>query len=151
MRLPGLPLQRKWQDPAAEPAQGEERRSHFLLVDDNPINLKMLAAYMTKLGHSYDTAMDGQQALDAFRDNAGQYRCVFMDISMPVMDGFEATRIIRKFERDSQLPRCAVFALTGLASADAQQEAFTSGIDLFVTKPVKIKELSQILARRGLA
>ncbi|TWU70604.1 hypothetical protein ED733_000848 [Metarhizium rileyi] len=120
----------------------------FLLVDDNPINLKILTTYMKKLGLPYRTATNGQQAVELFRGGNDLYKCVFMDISMPVMDGFEATRRIRSTEIEKGLHRCTIFALTGLASADAQQEAFTSGIDLFLTKPVKLAELSQILSAR---
>lgn len=106
---------------------------------------------MKKLLLPYTTAMNGQQAVDAFAEGAGQYKCVFMDISMPVMDGFQATRLIRAIETERGLGRCVIFALTGLASADAQHEAFTSGIDLFLTKPVKLAELSQIMSARNLA
>ncbi|QUC21306.1 uncharacterized protein UV8b_05549 [Ustilaginoidea virens] len=122
----------------------------FLLVDDNPINLKILTTYMKKLKLPHRTATNGQEAVDVFRQGEGAYRCVFMDISMPVMDGFEATRHIRAMETEGNLHRCTIFALTGLASAEAQQEAFTSGIDLFLTKPVKLAELSQILSARNL-
>ena len=73
-----------------------------------------------------------------------------MDISMPVMDGFEATRRIRAYERENGLQPVAIFALSGLASASAQQEAQESGIDLFLTKPVRLKELSLILQQRDL-
>jgi CheY-like chemotaxis protein len=129
----------------------EKPGTSFLLVDDNPINLKILTTYMKKLRLPYRTATNGQQAADLFREGSGLYKCVFMDISMPVMDGFEATRQIRSTEMEKSLHRCTIFALTGLASADAQQEAFTSGIDLFLTKPVKLAELSQILSARNLA
>ncbi|KAG6009365.1 hypothetical protein E4U21_002675 [Claviceps maximensis] len=128
----------------------EEPSTSFLLVDDNPINLKILTTYMKKLKLSYRTAINGQQAVDIFSQDLGMYKCVFMDISMPVMDGFEATRHIRGIEIERGLHRCTIFALTGLASADAQQEAFTSGIDLFLTKPVKLAELSQILSAQDL-
>ncbi|GKT47723.1 hybrid signal transduction histidine kinase A [Colletotrichum spaethianum] len=126
-------------------------RSKFLLVDDNPLNLKILASYMKKLGHEFHNAMDGQQALEIFKEGAGQFQCVLMDISMPVMDGFEATRRIRAIETDQGFRRCHIFALTGLASASAQQEAFASGIDLFLTKPVRLKELNRILETKGVA
>ncbi|KAG6041185.1 hypothetical protein E4U41_005673 [Claviceps citrina] len=128
----------------------EQPGTNFLLVDDNPINLKILRTYMKKLKLPYRTATNGQQAVDIFGQDSGLYKCVFMDISMPVMDGFEATRHIRAIEMERGLHRCTIFALTGLASADAQQEAFTSGIDLFLTKPVKLAELSQILAAQDL-
>ncbi|KAF3807899.1 Hybrid signal transduction histidine kinase A [Colletotrichum gloeosporioides] len=123
----------------------------FLLVDDNAINLKILSEYMKKLGHRYATAMNGKQAVEAFKKSEGRIKCVFMDISMPVMDGFEATREIRVFETRKNIPRCQVFALTGLASASAQEEAFASGIDLFLTKPVKLKELSKIIRTSDIA
>ncbi|KAK1486345.1 hsp90-like protein [Colletotrichum tamarilloi] len=126
-------------------------RPKFLLVDDNPLNLKMLATYMTRLGHDYRNARDGQEALDEFRQAPGEYHCILMDISMPVMDGFEATRRIRAIETNDSLSRCLIIALTGLASANAQQEAFASGIDLFLTKPVRLKELSKILESKGIA
>ncbi|KAK1621688.1 hsp90-like protein [Colletotrichum phormii] len=126
-------------------------RPKFLMVDDNPLNLKMLATYMARLGHDYQNARDGQEALDAFRQSAGEYHCILMDISMPVMDGFEATRRIRAIESKENLSRCLIIALTGLASANAQQEAFASGIDLFLTKPVRLKELSKILENKGVA
>ncbi|ODA80870.1 hypothetical protein RJ55_03830 [Drechmeria coniospora] len=122
----------------------------FLLVDDNPINLRILSSCMKKLGQSHDVASDGKEAVDAFRKKTGAYKCIFMDISMPVMNGFEATCLIRQHEKETQLPACAIFALTGLASASAQKEAFACGIDLFLTKPVKLKELSQILSSKGL-
>jgi CheY-like chemotaxis protein len=125
------------------------RAANYLLVDDNAINLRILMAYMTKLGHTYETASDGLEALRTFKKGGGKYKCVFMDISMPVMDGFEATRAIRAYERENSLRRCNIYALTGLASASAQREAFSSGIDLCLAKPVKLKELSGILESKS--
>ena len=122
----------------------------FLLVDDNHINLKILVSYAKKLGRQYETATNGREALDAYLMKPEQYCCIFMDISMPVMDGFEATRRIRSFEHEWELKPVTIFALTGLASANAQQEAAQSGIDLFVTKPVRLKELGRILVSREL-
>ncbi|KAH6686966.1 hsp90-like protein [Plectosphaerella plurivora] len=130
--------------------QAPPKTATFLLVDDNPVNLKMISHHMKKLGHEFDTAMDGKQAYDAVREGGGRYKCIFMDISMPVMDGFEATRLIRRFEKGGHLPRSHIFALSGLASESAQQEAFASGIDLFLTKPVKLKELNRILGEKQL-
>jgi CheY-like chemotaxis protein len=69
---------------------------------------------------------------------------------MPVMDGFESTRHIREFERQEGLQAATIIALTGLASASAQQEAFASGIDLFMTKPVRLKQLGEALHERDL-
>lgn len=64
---------------------------------------------------------------------------------MPVMDGIESASQMRQFERNNCLPTTTIIALTGLASSAVQQEAFATGIDLFLTKPVRLKELQRIL------
>lgn len=71
------------------------------------------------------------------------------DISMPVMDGLEAARHIRAHEKSNALAPAYIVALSGLASAHTQQDAFASGIDLFLTKPVPLKELGEILSKIG--
>jgi CheY-like chemotaxis protein len=71
-------------------------------------------------------------------------------MSMPVMDGMSATRAIRDFERSHNLPRSSIIALTGLASASAKLEAWSSGIDHFMTKPINFKMLGELLKKEGL-
>ncbi|KAI0966136.1 hypothetical protein F4678DRAFT_301348 [Xylaria arbuscula] len=129
-----------------------ERREpqKFLLVEDNAINMRILCAYMKKLGRSYATAQDGQVAVDKYLAKPGHFNCLLMDINMPRLDGLQATRKIREFEVANHLEPSAIIALSGLASADVQKEALESGIDLFLTKPVKLQEISQILKSRGL-
>lgn len=68
---------------------------------------------------------------------------------MPVMDGLEATRRIREFEHTQQLPRSLIVALTGMASAKVQQEAFGSGVDFFLPKPVRLKQLTELMQEKG--
>ncbi|CVL02359.1 related to nik-1 protein (Os-1p protein) [Fusarium proliferatum] len=129
--------------------KGYFRASEFLLVDDNFINLKILSSYMKKLKQPYQTASDGLEAVTAYEADPGRYSCILMDISMPVMDGFEATRRIRAFESQQGLRPALILALTGLASEEAQREATVSGLDLFLTKPVRLKELGPILRAKG--
>jgi CheY-like chemotaxis protein len=69
-------------------------------------------------------------------------------MSMPVMDGMSATRAIRHYEQEYNIPRCTIIALTGLASASAKLEAWNSGIDHFMTKPVNFKALDTFLKRQ---
>lgn len=128
---------------------------HVLLVDDNKINRQLLVMFMKKHKFSYSEAENGQEALDAYKasclpgphsDSPGRrFDFVLMDISMPVMDGMESTRRIREFEKENGLGRAHVIALTGLASAQAQQEAEVAGIDVFLPKPVKFGELKKLL------
>lgn len=66
---------------------------------------------------------------------------------MPVMDGMTATRTIRQYEQEYNIPRCCIIALTGLASASAKLEAWNSGIDHFMTKPVNFKALEKFLKK----
>ncbi|KAK3935633.1 hypothetical protein QBC46DRAFT_421871 [Diplogelasinospora grovesii] len=100
----------------------------------------------------YVTAKDGLEALEAFKANPQRFRCVLMDISMPIMDGLESTRQTRHFERThrphSQPP--TIIALTGLASGTTQKDAFASGVDLFLIKPARLKELGETLEARCL-
>ncbi|KAL5046172.1 hypothetical protein BDW71DRAFT_182263 [Aspergillus fruticulosus] len=128
-----------------------------LLVEDNPINLDILVAYTRKEGWSSTTAQNGLEAFEKFQEHPGKFALVIIDISMPVMDGFEASQRIRQFERNyfdahpglkpSWHPT-TIAALTGLDSKDAQHEAFASGINVFLTKPIsraKIRTLLQNL------
>ncbi|PSR81074.1 hypothetical protein BD289DRAFT_45794 [Coniella lustricola] len=132
-----------------EKENGEPDPGSYLLVDDNAINLKILASYMKKLSRSYEQASNGREAVEFCVARSLHYRCIFMDISMPVMDGLEATRLIRAYEQENELKPALIIALTGLASAQTQQEAYASGIDLFLTKPVPLKELGRILQSKG--
>ncbi|KJZ72253.1 hypothetical protein HIM_08395 [Hirsutella minnesotensis 3608] len=96
-------------------------KDKILLVDDNNINLKILSACMRKLGRSYEAVTNGKEAVDAYTQNPGHFAGVLMDISMPVMDGLEATRRIRAFEHGNQLRAVSILALTGLTSDSAHQ------------------------------
>lgn len=132
-----------------------------LLVDDNRVNLQLLVTYIKKSGHYFKTASNGLEALEAYKSECDNpeanpenkdkemqdspFDYVLMDVSMPVMDGLTSTRKIRAYERANNITPAKVIALTGLASAQAQQEAFSSGVDTFMTKPVKLKELGKML------
>lgn len=125
-----------------------EVNPHVLLVDDNRINLRLLDTFLRnkRKYRKVEQAEDGQQAVDAVKATQEPFDIIFMDISMPVLDGFEATRAIREFE-DSQgaKPGAMIIALTGLASARDQSEVFNSGCDIYMTKPVSFKEVGKLL------
>jgi CheY-like chemotaxis protein len=120
-----------------------------LLVDDNHINLKVLSAYMGKLGLAHATAVNGLEAVEAYAADPGRFAAVLMDLSMPVMDGLEATRRIRAKEAEGRLRPVRILALTGLASERTYQEALQSGVDVFLTKPVRLQVLSEQLDALG--
>ncbi|QDS75808.1 hypothetical protein FKW77_000258 [Venturia effusa] len=128
------------------PTEGGMR---VLLVEDNEINMKLLVAYMRKLKLSHTTAINGLEALDTYKEAAGAFHVIFMDISMPVMDGIQSTRHIRQYERENALEPVALIALTGAANPTTRQEAFTSGVDLYLTKPIAMKSLKSMLEHLG--
>ena len=122
---------------------------HILIVDDNAINLKLLQTFLKKRKcGQVSSAENGRAAVDLFTSTAANkpYEIVFMDVSMPVMNGFEATRAIRDFEdRNSVANPAFVICLTGLASGRDQTEGFASGCDIYLTKPVSFKEVGRLL------
>ncbi|KAJ5294044.1 hypothetical protein N7508_008865 [Penicillium antarcticum] len=129
-------------EPAAEP-----RKPRILVVEDNKINLNLMLTFLKKQNiNTVDSAENGQLAVDAVERMQPGYDIIFMDISMPVMDGFDATRSIRALEkhRDNSNPS-VIIALTGLSGSNDEFEALSSGMDLFLTKPVTFKDVSKIL------
>ena len=145
-------------EPATDPALPKPHAPRLLLVDDNKINLTLLRTYMRKRKYTViDEAENGLDAVKKFENREDGYDIIFMDISMPVLDGFGATRQIRTIEQkrrqkieegaettEARTP-ALVIALTGLASSRDQSEAFSSGIDLFLTKPVAFKQVGKML------
>lgn len=125
--------------------------THVLLVDDNVINLQLLVMFMKKCSFTYQEAENGQIALDKYKlahlpnSPSKRFHFILMDISMPVMNGIEATRRIREFEREEKLQPANIIALTGLASDDARREAMSAGVDVFLPKPVRFAELKKLL------
>ncbi|KAJ5897021.1 uncharacterized protein N7473_006420 [Penicillium subrubescens] len=145
--------------PTSSSNEGREKidppNPSILLVDDNELNLQLLCAYAKKGGFEYMTARNGAQAVAIYEAYPCQFRVIILDISMPVMDGFEAARQIRRLEKKHRallsesarqaLPPTTIAALTGLHSPAAQKEAFGSGIDSFLIKPIKRLDLYAVL------
>lgn len=109
-----------------------------------------MAAYAAKLQHPYTTAINGLDAFEAYSKAPADYSCVLTDISMPVMDGLESTRLIREFDRTHRRRPVAVIALTGLSGDEVRQDALASGVDLFLTRPLTLHGLEEALKTMGL-
>jgi CheY-like chemotaxis protein len=122
-------------------------KHHVLAVDDNAINLRILTRLIKELGYSYATASNGFEALQLYRaaSESQPFSFIFMDISMPVMNGFVAAQEIRAHEVEHNMTPARIVALTGIGSASSEQEALASGIDLFLTKPVSLQKLKALL------
>jgi signal transduction histidine kinase/DNA-binding response OmpR family regulator len=114
-----------------------------LLAEDNPVNRALTQRLLEKLGCRVSTATDGRQALETWR--GGHFDLIFMDCIMPELDGYEATRQLRREEQNHNLPHTPVIALTASAMEQDEERSREAGMDVFVAKPVNIDMLRAVL------
>lgn len=110
--------------------------ARILLVEDNEMNLDMLSRRLKRRGYEVLIAMDGAQGVQMARDEAPDL--ILMDMSLPVMDGWEATRRIKSNSDLNQIP---IIALTAHAIAGDREKALAAGCDEYESKPVKFPQL----------
>ena len=128
------------------PSGGEPREQNcgrILVVEDNRINQKVLTHQLINLGYAIEVAENGAEAVAKVK--AGHYDLVFMDVQMPVMDGFQATQEIRNFTEDSS--STPIVAVTANAFQSEREKCFSSGMDDYLTKPVDKDQLREIVRR----
>ena len=100
---------------------------------------------LRKLGCRTDAVANGREAVKALRNSS--YDLMLMDCQMPVMDGFEATRVIREKEAEAKGPAMPIIALTASAMQADRERCLQAGMSDFIAKPVQPKELAEVLAR----
>ncbi len=117
----------------------------ILLAEDNELNQEIAAAILNEAGFSTEIASNGQLAVDMLKNSEpGYYRLVLMDIQMPVMGGYEATRIIRNLE-NKELASVPILAMTANAFEEDKQEALRCGMNGHIAKPIDIEKLFETL------
>jgi len=130
----------------ALPTPQSSERPLVLVVDDHPVNLEVLVRQLDLLGVDTDTAVDGQEALEAWL--ARPYAAVLADIHMPRMDGYEMTRRLRAVEAERHdQARTPVVAVTANAMKGEEERCLAAGMDAYLVKPVNIDWLRAILVR----
>jgi signal transduction histidine kinase/DNA-binding response OmpR family regulator len=122
---------------------GKQRK--ILVVEDNQVNCEVALDMLDELGFEADVVHNGKQAVDAAKAN--QYALILMDCEMPVMDGFAATKKIRKNEAISQAKATAIIALTAHAITGARDKCIASGMDDFLSKPFTMSSLQSIVKK----
>ena len=123
-------------------------RPRLLLVDDNPDNLTLLRLFLEQAHYDLDEATNGNEAVERFQ--ATPYDLVLMDLEMPEVDGYEATRRIRGLERERQSPPVPILALTAHALDEHRLRCLEAGFTDFLVKPVrKATMLAALLAFLG--
>jgi CheY-like chemotaxis protein len=129
-------------EPAEAPFDGQGLR--VLVVEDNPVNRRVAELLLRRHGVEVLCATNGREALTMLE--AQEVDLVLMDCQMPEMDGFEATRALRQRERASR--RLPIIALTASAFPEERQQCLDSGMDDLLLKPLDVRQLSAMLARR---
>ena len=124
---------------------GERMPLKILLADDNLINQKVGAKMLEKLGYNPDIAANGVEVLKMLEQKP--YQIIFLDVQMPEMDGYEASRRIHQRWQGSKRPR--IIAMTGNALEGDRERCLAAGMDDYVAKPVRVTELQAVLDRWG--
>lgn len=135
-----------------EPVEEEDRgvvnfgNKRVLLSEDIDLNWEVANAILSEMGMTLDRAVNGQECVDIFcATEPGYYDAILMDIRMPVMDGYEATKVIRSLDRpDSDLP---IIALTADAFSDDAEHCRECGMNDHITKPIDVKDCTRILSK----
>jgi CheY-like chemotaxis protein/signal transduction histidine kinase len=118
------------------------RAKHLLIVEDNIINQKVVMSILSKSNMIIHVAGNGKEAVDFMRSNSMPIDFIFMDINMPVMDGYRATELIRSDQRFNQVP---IVALTALISDHEIDKMFDMGATAYIPKPIRIDKLYTVL------
>ncbi len=121
------------------------RTGHILLAEDNELNQEIAVAILEEAGFTIDVAENGQAAVEKLESSQpGYYRLVLMDVQMPVMNGYEATREIRRL-KNKKLSRIPILAMTANAFEEDRQEAIRSGMNGHIPKPINVDTLMEAM------
>lgn len=147
-RLPPFKEEEKTPEPETAKVDVKESQDglNILIVEDLEINRKVIALMVDSLGHSYEEAFDGVDALEKVQEKP--YDLILMDIQMPRMDGVAATKAIR--ELDGKVAKTPIIAVTANAMAGDKEAYLGAGMDGYLSKPVKPEDLKQAIGELGL-
>ena len=130
---------------AVDHAAAEMKPLKVLLAEDGLVNQKLAVGLLSKYGHSVTVAVNGKEAINAFESQ--EFDVILMDVEMPVMDGFEATAVIRVREKQTG-KHIPIIAMTAHAMKGDRERCLESGMDDYISKPIRIQQLLDILRVR---
>ncbi len=129
----------------AQARQRDNSNVRILLAEDNPINRKLALKILDKANYKVDAVENGKKAVSALEEGQGKYDVVLMDVQMPEMDGYEATRAIRESGKPwADIP---IIAMTAHAMQGDKEKCLQAGMNDYVTKPIKTDVLFEVLKK----
>lgn len=120
-----------------------------MLVEDNKLNQRLMESSLKHFGFNIEVANNGKEAVEMYQSNPGQFDLIIMDIMMPVMDGLEATRQIRIFERKKKI-RIPIIALTANTFNADRERCLSYGMDEYIAKPLNMDKLTHAFRELGI-
>jgi signal transduction histidine kinase/CheY-like chemotaxis protein len=117
----------------------------ILIAEDNPVNQRLAARMLEKMGHRVTLANNGREAVDTFERES--FAAILMDVQMPELDGYRATSLIRAREQDLNLARTPIIGVTAHAMKGDREKCLAAGMDDYVSKPIKSSEIRESLER----
>ena len=144
--LAGAPAGAEEQGPAPEDAR-PGACPLVLYVEDNDVNREVFMAVVADQDIDLVTACNGKEAVDLYTARRGAFDAVIMDVAMPVMDGYAATRAMRSFEQQNGLPATPIVALSAHVTEKHRRKGMDCGMDDYLTKPVQVDQLLEALVR----
>lgn len=124
--------------------------TRILLVEDNMINQKVASHLLGQFGCTIETANNGKEAVQVYREKHADYDIILMDCQMPEMDGFEATYLIREHERKHHLDHMPIIATTANAMKGDKERCLNAGMDDYISKPLEKEAVRNTLLRWNL-
>ncbi|MEA2011673.1 MAG: response regulator [Verrucomicrobiota bacterium] len=125
----------------------------ILVAEDNKINQKLILKLLEKMGLNPDIVSDGQEVLDILGINSGKkkkknYEIIFMDCQMPKIDGYEATKLIRKHEKENSLEHISIIAMTAHTLQGDRKKCLNAGMDDYIAKPINFNAVEKVILKQ---
>lgn len=125
------------------PDAGSNNGLRILLAEDNPANVKLATLVLTKTGFKVDVVKDGQEAVAKYTASPDLFDLILMDVQMPVMDGLQATRAIRKKGFD----KIPIIAMTANAMKGDRENCHDAGMNDYISKPIRRENLFEVIGK----
>jgi signal transduction histidine kinase/CheY-like chemotaxis protein len=139
--------ERQEEEFSEQPAPAQLTQLSILVAEDNLVNQKVIHGLLTKAGHQVTLVSQGELVVASRKNTESNFDLILMDCEMPLMDGYEAAKLVRKYERENGLPEVPIIALTAQALEDIRNRCIEAGMNDFLAKPINFTQLSRVISQ----